>query len=110
MRSLFTLLLLVPLIGFGQYWQQQGQDIDGEAADDRSGSSVSMNAAGDRVSVGAPYNHENGYDAGHVRIYAWNVTSWTQQGQDIDGEAWGDVSGGSVSMNAVGDRVAIGAK
>ena len=45
MRSLLTLLLLVPLIGFCQYWQQQGQDIDGEATGDQSGSSVSMNAA-----------------------------------------------------------------
>ena len=25
-------------------------------------------------------------NAGHVRIYAWNGTSWTQQGQDIDGK------------------------
>ena len=43
----------MPLIGFSQYWQQQGQDIDGEAADDESGYSVSMNAAGDRVAIGA---------------------------------------------------------
>ena len=52
----------------------------------------------------------NGNDlAGHVRIYEWNGTSWSQQGQDIDGEAAGDDSGYSVSMNAAGDRVAIGA-
>ena len=30
-------------------WSQLGGDIDGEAANDRSGYSVSMNAAGDRV-------------------------------------------------------------
>ena len=47
-------------------------------------------------------------DAGHVRIYEWNGSSWVQQGQDIDGEAADDWSG-SVSMNAAGDRVAIGA-
>ena len=34
-------------------WIQQGQDIDGEAASDNSGYSVSMNAAGDRVAIGA---------------------------------------------------------
>ena len=109
MRSIFTLLLFVPLIGFGQYWQQQGQDIDGEAADDRSGSSVSMNAAGDRVAIGATYNDGNGSDAGHVRIYNWDGSSWIQKGQDIDGEAADDMYGSSVSMNAAGDRVAIGA-
>ena len=35
--------------------------------------------------------------------------SWTQLGADLDGEAAGDSSGFSVSMNAAGDRVAIGA-
>ena len=35
---------------------QLGTDIDGEAAGDRSGQSVSMNAAGDRVAIGAYWN------------------------------------------------------
>ena len=109
MRILLTLLLFVPLFGFSQYWQQQGQDINGEASGDRSGWSVSMNDAGDRVAIGAPYNDGNGSSPGHVRIYDWNGTSWTQQGQDIDGEAFDDQSGYSVSINAAGDRVAIGA-
>ena len=108
MRLLLTLLFFVPLIGFSQYWQQQGQDIDGEAANDRSGNSVSMNAAGDRVAIGATLNDGNGGSSGHVRIYGWNGTSWMQLGQDIDGEAPWDQSGHSVSMNAAGDRVAIG--
>jgi hypothetical protein len=90
----------------GTAWTQLGTDIDGEAANDRSGSSVSMNAAGDRVAIGA---FGNGVNAGHVRIYDWNGTAWTQLGTDIDGEAAGDLSGSSVSMNATGDRVAIGA-
>ena len=69
-----------------------------------------MNSSGDRVAIGATGNDGNqGNDRGHVRIYEWNGTSWTQQGQDIDGEAAGDESGYSVSMNASGDRVAIGA-
>ena len=71
--------------------------------------SVSMNAAGDRVAIGAYRNDGNGIDAGHVKIYDWNGTAWTQLGADIDGEAAGDKSGYSVSINANGDRVAIGA-
>ena len=47
--------------------------------------------------------------AGHVRIYDWNGTAWTQLGADIDGEAANDYSGCSVSINAAGDRLAIGA-
>jgi hypothetical protein len=34
---------------------------------------------------------------------------WIQLGSDIDGEAWLDESGYSVSLNSDGDRVAIGA-
>ena len=88
---------------------QLGGDINGEAAADRSGYSVSMNAAGDRVAIGAYFNNGGGVNAGSTRIYSWNGTTWTKLGQDIDGEAAGDFSGYSVSMNAAGDRVAIGA-
>ena len=41
-------------------WNQIGVDIDGETADDYSGWSVAMNAAGDTVIIGAPYNDGNG--------------------------------------------------
>ena len=50
-----------------------------------------------------------GIDAGSVRIYEYSSGTWTQLGQDIDGEAAGDLSGWSVSLNSAGDRVAIGA-
>ena len=109
MRTILSLLLLVPLVCFSQYWQQQGQDLDGEATTDYCGRSVSMNASGDRLAIGATYNDGNGPDAGHVRIYNWNGNTWTQQGQDINGEAAYDESAFSLSMNAAGDRVAIGA-
>jgi hypothetical protein len=92
----------------GTAWTQLGVDINAEAAGDQFGISVSMNAAGNRVAIGAHYNDGNGLTAGHVRIYSWNGTAWTQLGVDIDGEAAGDQSGYSVSMNAAGDRVAIG--
>ena len=94
----------------GTNWSQLGLTIDGESIGDRFGTSVSMNATGDRVAIGAPVNDGvNGNYSGHVRIYDWDGNSWTQQGQDIDGEDSGDWSGESLSMNATGDRVAIGA-
>jgi hypothetical protein len=91
----------------GTAWVQKGLDIDGEAADDRSGYSVSMPDA-NTVAIGAPYNAGNGNLAGHVRIYAWNGTAWTQKGLDIDGETAGDFSGNSVSMPDA-NTLAIGA-
>ena len=92
-------------------WSQLGQDIDGEAAGDNSGYSVSISSDGARVAIGAPFNDGTGSDAGHVRVYDWNsgTSVWTQVGPDIDGEAAGDESGWSVSMSSDGTRVAIGA-
>ena len=89
--------------------RQQGLDIDGEAAGDFSGYSVSLSSDGSTVAIGANGNDGAGSDAGHVRVYAWNGSSWTQQGSDIDGEAAGDYSGSSVSLSSDGSTVAIGA-
>ena len=88
-----------------------GADIDGEAADDESGSSVSLSSDGTTVAIGAPGNDGNGSNSGHVRIYAWNsaTSAWEQQGADIDGEAASDFSGTSVSLSSDGTTVAIGA-
>ena len=71
-----------------------GSDIDGEAAGDVSGAGVSMSTDGSRVAIGAYGNDGNGADSGHVRIYDWNSSTWTQVGSDIDGEAAADRSGG----------------
>jgi hypothetical protein len=91
-------------------WTQLGADIDGEAADDQSGFSVSLSSDGTRVAIGAPNNDSTAADAGHVRIYEYSAGSWTQLGADIDGEAAGDNSGYSVSLSSDGSRVAIGAR
>ena len=92
-------------------WEQQGADIDGEAAGDHSGSSVSLSSDGTTVAIGATRNDGSGVNSGHVRIYAWNsdLSAWEQQGADIDGEANGDKSGISVSLSSDGTTVAIGA-
>jgi uncharacterized protein (DUF736 family) len=93
----------------GTAWVQAGSDIDGEAANDRSGHSVSLSSDGTRVAIGAYGNDGNGSSAGHVRVYDWNGTAWVQAGSDIDGESENDRSGYSVSLSSDGTRVAIGA-
>ena len=90
-------------------WTQMGDDIEGETTGNRSGYSVSLNSAGTIVAIGAGYNDDNGNDSGHTRIYQYNGSQWEQIGQDIDGEAHGDRSGESVSLNSNGTIVAIGA-
>ena len=91
----------------GTAWVQKGVDIDGEAADDLSGRSVSMPDA-NTLAIGAPYNDGGGSGAGHVRVYTWSGTAWVQKGVDINGEAAGDYSGISVSMPDA-NTLAIGA-
>jgi len=93
----------------GTAWVQRGLDIDGEAAFDESGFSISLSANGDILAIGAPLNSGNGAEAGHVRVYAWNGTAWVQRGLDIDGEAIGDNSGSTVSLSTNGHVLAIGA-
>ena len=92
----------------GDTWTQVGDDIDGEAAGDRSGSSVSLSADGAAVAIGALGNDGSFSSAGHVRIYHYAGDTWTQVGDDIDGEAAWDGSG-SVSLSVDGTTVAIGA-
>ena len=91
-------------------WSQLGADIDGEAQRDQSGHSVSLSADGARVAIGAKLNDGAGSLSGHVRVYEYASSAWSQLGADIDGEAEGDQSGNSVSLSADGTRVAIGAK
>jgi flagellin-like hook-associated protein FlgL len=93
----------------GTIWVQRGADIDGEATGDLSGYSVALNDAGDTVAIGAPENDGNGSSSGHVRLYDWNGTTWVQRGGDINGEASGDQSGSSLSINSIGSTVVIGA-
>jgi hypothetical protein len=96
-------------------------------AGDQFGQSVSLNAAGDRLAVGARY--DAGFDnavsnRGSVRLFAFTNTSfgggalvatlgvYYTGGNNLDlGAALegNDDFGGSVSLNAVGDRLAVGA-
>lgn len=89
-------------------WVQYGNEIIGEAADDQSGYSLSMNAAGTIVAIGSIVNNDGGLNAGHVRVYEYNAGTWTKIGTDLDGVA-GDYFGSSVSLNQSGTLLAVGA-
>ena len=113
MMKKITLLIVVLLISFitiqGQNWVQIGADINGEDIYDSSGGAVSISSDGSIVAIGAYGNEANGTNAGHVRIYQNISGTWTQIGDDIDGEDAYDGSGASVSLSSDGSVVAIGA-
>ena len=90
----------------GSAWIQKGADIDGEAAGDRSGTSVSMPDS-NTIAIGAYANDGTASNVGHVRVYRWNGTTWAQDGVDIDGGAADDWFGYAVSMGSA-NTLAVG--
>ena len=90
----------------GNSWELMGSDIDGIAANDGFGYSVSLSKDGNTLAIGAKA-HDNA--KGHTRVFKWNGSAWASMGAEIDGQAAGDESGYSVSLNADGTKLAIGA-
>lgn len=93
----------------GDTWVQLGEEIPGEDAADAFGRSVSLSSSGHRLAVGAHFADGPAMQAGHVRVFEWSGSAWEQLGSDIDGEAFEDSFGASVSLSSEGDRLAIGA-
>lgn len=94
----------------GSSWTQRGSDLDGEAAGDLSGRSVSLSADGQYLAIAAPSNDGSFSDSGSVRVFGWNGTSWSQRGVDLNGEASGDQSGFALSISRDASTVAIGSR
>ena len=111
MKKMLSCVLLSAFINltYGQSWNQIGNDIDGEASSDKSGTSTSLSADGTIIAIGAIENDGNGSNSGQVRIFKDSAGVWSQIGNDIDGESSGDQSGYAVSLNSNGSIVAIGA-
>ena len=102
----------------GSQWTQMGQTIYGSAEKDNLGFGLSMNAAGDRIVLGAhgnytffyPDSNQSNLTNGYVRVYSWNAatSTWIQLGTDIFGKRiLNDTFGSSVSMNQAGDKIII---
>ena len=92
-------------------WNRLGQDIDGYAAGDESGSSLSLSNDGFTVAIGAPKNDGTGTDSGHTRVYKYASATnvWTQIGLDIVGNTSGDQFGSSVALSGDGTIIVSGA-
>lgn len=90
-------------------WTQIGNDIIGENALDYSGSAVDLSADGSIVAIGAYGNDGNGSNSGHVRVFEYTGSAWTQIGNDINGEAANDRTGqkDTVSLSDDGTVVAV---
>ncbi len=91
----------------GDTWVQLGADLDGEAAEDRYGSSVAISDDGLRVAVGSYLNDGGGSASGNIRVFDWVGGAWVQVGTDIDGPIHRG-AGWALAMSASGHRVVAG--
>lgn len=93
----------------GSSWIQRGDDIDGEMADDRLGTGLAINASGDVIAIGAPFNDNIFSNGGHVKIFEWNGTQWNQKGSSIDSVEPDESLGFRTDLDASGDTVVVSA-
>lgn len=88
----------------GDSWDQAGAAIEGFAEYEFFSRTVELSESGDRLAVGA----SGARGTGVVRTYDWDGVRWARSGDDIEGEAEGDLAGVALALSADGDRVAIG--
>jgi len=84
--------------------------IQGEAAQDKLGRSVSFSEKGDIIAIGSPYNDAGvtNSDRGSVEVYNFDGTNWNQVGNDINGSQDQAYFGSSVSLSGDGTILAVG--
>jgi hypothetical protein len=87
----------------GVKWTQIGQDIYGDGNAYQLGKSLSLNSTGDIFAVGT-----TSLEGGRVYVYKYNGSTWNQLGQTFIAPSVTFTYGHSVSLNSVGDRLAIG--
>ncbi len=94
----------------GASWEQIGGDIDGDAAGDWSGHSVSLSANGSIVAIGAPLAEIYLVWSGQVKVYRIDSggSSWEQLGESIYGDNENDYFGWSVDISPDGISLAVG--
>lgn len=86
-------------------WVQKGADINGNAANDQFGESLSLSPDGTKLIAGSVWaNSSDGY----VEVHTWNGTAWVQKGTTI-ADGGSDKSGSSVAISSDGNRVIVGA-
>ncbi|MEP4534175.1 MAG: Ig-like domain-containing protein [Cyclobacteriaceae bacterium] len=68
-------------------WEQVGDDLVGEAADDLAGSAVGISADGSIAAIGAPSNQGGGEGAGTVQVYEFGELDTTAPTVSITSES-----------------------
>jgi gliding motility-associated-like protein len=94
----------------GSNWNQVGNEIIGNNANDWLGYRVSMNDFGNIIAISTIKSDGNGPNSGDISFYNYDGTVWQQFGLTIDGELTGDKFGSSLSISGDGTVMAGGAE
>lgn len=89
----------------GGAWTQLGPTL---AGNHEYGHAVAISGNGNRIAISHP-SASGAQLPGGVTLADWNGTAWVQAGSVLEGEAGGDGFGGSLSLSADGNRLAVGA-
>lgn len=90
----------------GLNWELIGTFI-GDQPEDNLGYTVSLNIDGTIVAMGS---REFNSGAGQVKIFKYENNTWEQIGTNLIGINSNDKFGGAISLNSLGDIIAIGAE
>jgi len=95
----------------GTIWTEEQKIIASDGVDDDEfGISVSINSDGSRVVIGAQGDDDNGSSSGSAYIFKRDNTLWLKEQKLTASDAAAiDFFGNSVSINADGSRVVVGA-
>eukprot|EP01039_Chlorochromonas_danica_P004920 gene4920-5400_t len=93
----------------GSQWVRFGNQLAGEQDSESYGISVSLNADGTMLAIGASLYDVSGtlVDVGRTLIYFFNGTMWVPMGRPILGSQAREACGTAVALNAVGNVVAM---
>lgn len=90
-------------------WLPNGLPVTGSSQGGNAGHSTATNLYGNIIALGAPLHTSiNGTNVGQVQVYAYNNDTWTQMGQNIEGETDGDNLGTSIALSIDGTILVIG--
>jgi len=91
----------------GGQWLQLGEDIDGENSGDKIGN-IALDETGLVIGIATGNNSDNGFSAGHARVFQFISGNWIQVLADIDGDLPEDVFGSGFDMNRTANVLAGG--
>ena len=91
----------------GSAWQQRGLDLDGSAATEYLGISVSLSSDGSVMAAGA---YSDPSTTGKVRVWEYGAGGWSRKGSDIAGTEAGGRFGYAVALTCDGSLLAIGGR